>query len=57
MTDPHSSLGNYFPYDWAEPVHFEHSPISLIILPDQYFSPIAGLMPVHYPSARRRALG
>ena len=56
MTDPHSSLTNNSPYEWAEPVHFEHSPISLTISPDQYFSPILGLMPVHHPSALRQAL-
>jgi len=56
MTDPHSSLVNYSPYEWADLVHFEHSPISFTITPDQYFSPIVGLMPVHHPSARRRAL-
>ncbi|MDW7773717.1 MAG: hypothetical protein SCH71_12590, partial [Desulfobulbaceae bacterium] len=56
MTDPHSSLVNYSPYEWADLVLFEHSPISFTITPDQYFSPIVGLMPVHHPSARRRAL-
>jgi len=56
MTDPQSILINYFPYEWADPVHFEHSPLSLSISPSQYFSPIVGLMPVHHPSARRRSL-
>lgn len=56
MTDLHRYLGSYLPYDWAEPVYFEYSPISLSISPDHYFSPVAGLMPVHHPSAARRAL-
>jgi site-specific recombinase XerD len=56
MTDLQSTLENYFPYDWADPVHSEHSPISLSTSPDQFFSPAAGSMPVHRPSERRRAL-
>jgi integrase/recombinase XerD len=56
MTDLQRSLENYFPYDWADPVHTEHSPLSLSISSDKFFSPAAGLMPVHRPSERRRAL-
>jgi len=56
MTGLQSTLDNYFPCDWTDPVHSEHSPVSLSISSGQYFSPVAGLMPVHRPSKRRRAL-
>lgn len=56
MTDLQRSLENYFPYDWADPVPSDHSPLSLSISSGKFFSPAAGLMPVHRPSDRRRAL-
>lgn len=56
MTDLQRSLENYFPCDWADPVHTVHRPISLSPSSSQYFSPVAGLMPVYLPSERRRAL-
>ena len=56
MTGLQRSLENYFFCEWADPVHSEHKPIPLSTIPDQFFSPIAGSMPVHRPSERRRAL-
>ena len=56
MTGIQSSLENYFPCDWTDPVHSEHIPVSSSISSGQYFSPVAGLIPVHRPSKRRRAL-
>ena len=56
MTGLQSSLTNYFPSDWIDPVHSERSLVSLSISSGQFFSPAAGLMPVHRPSERRRAL-
>jgi len=56
MTGLQRSLENYFSCDWVDPVHSEHKPIPLSTTPNQFFSPIAGSMPVHRPSERRRAL-
>ena len=56
MTGLQSSLKNYFSCDWTDPVLSERSPVSLSISSGQFFSPAAGLMPVHRPSEKRRAL-
>ena len=56
MTDLSSFFEDYFPYNWGDFVHSAHSPVSLSISPDTYFSPSSGSMPVHRPSARRRSL-